>query len=223
MLRVTLQVAFDMKLAHGRCVGVTIPGDEELESLATSVLKPEERAHGASWAPARRRTWIGGRAALRTALQRAGLDAPAVLQDERGAPELPAGLSGSVSHKEHLAVALVAREPVARVGVDVEILRPTRVDIARKVLTASEVAEVDALGAADRATQVLLRFSAKEAIYKALDPFVHRYVGFHEVRVTPAPDGTAAVSVQLQEGAFRCEVRWLVRDGTILTTARVER
>jgi enterobactin synthetase component D len=219
---VTLQVVFDLELAHGRCVAVAIPGEAELESLGAAVLRPEERAHGASWAPPRRRTWIGGRAALRTALQRAGIDAPAVLQDERGAPELPAGVSGSVSHKEHLAVALVARERTARVGVDVEILRPTRVDIARKVLTAPEVAEVDRLGAAERETQVLLRFSAKEAIYKALDPFVHRYVGFHEVTVTPAPDGSAVVSTHFPEGPYRCEVRGVVREGIILTTARVD-
>ena len=223
MRSVTAQVLFDLTLAHGRCVGVAIPDGPALDALAEAVLRPEERACAASWAPARRRTWIAGRAAMRTALERAGVDAPAVLQDDRGAPELPAGVSGSVSHKEHIAVALVAREPSAKIGVDVEILRPTRVDIARKVLTVAEVAEVDRLNAADRATQVLLRFSAKEAIYKALDPFVRRYVGFHEVSLAPAPEGTAVVGMQLAEGPFRCEVRWVVRDDIILTTARVAR
>jgi enterobactin synthetase component D len=217
-----VDVAFDLDLPHGRCVGLAIPDGAALEALAQGVLRPEERACAVEWAPARRRTWTAGRAALRLALERAGLEAPAVLPDDRGAPTLPEGVSASVSHKERLAVALVARETCARVGIDVEQDRAPRVDIARKVLTVEELAELADLTDAERVKQVLVRFSAKEAIYKALDPFVRRYVGFHEVAVTPAADGTAVVGMRLPEGPFRCEARWVLRDGIILTTARVE-
>ncbi len=218
----SLQLAFDLALAHGRCVGVAIPDGAELDAMAAA-LRPEERALGEGWALPRRRTWVGGRTALRAALERAGLGAPAVLQDDRGAPEVPAGMSASVSHKDHLAVALVAAEPAARIGVDVEIPKATRVDIARRVLTATELAEVDALPSAERAEQVLLRFSVKEAIYKAIDPFVRRYVGFQEVAVQPRPDGTVAVTTMLPEGPLRCEARWLRVGAAIVTTARAQR
>jgi phosphopantetheine--protein transferase-like protein len=220
-----VDLLFELELPHGRAVGLTIPDAGGLERLAAKLV-PEELDLASAWAPARRRTWIAGRAALRTALVQSGLPAPAVLSDGRGAPVLPPGVVASVSHKEHVAVALVARaEPgsAARIGVDVELEVPLRIDIARKVLTDDERAELAALPEPERMAEVRLRFSAKEAIYKALDPFVRRYVGFHEVSVRPRPDGTSQVQMHLPpaEGAFDVEVRWLRRDGLVLTTARV--
>jgi 4'-phosphopantetheinyl transferase EntD len=162
--------------------------------------------------------------ALRLALERVGIEAPPVLIDDRGAPTLPQGVGGSISHKEELAVALVARETGgACIGVDLEIDRPRTIDISSKVLTRGELHEVAHLAPAERDREVLLRFSAKEAIYKALDPFVRRYVGFLEVSVTPRPDGTAEVQATLPEKtSFAIEVRWRFVQGSILTTARVE-
>ena len=40
--------------------------------------------------------------------------------------------------------------------------------------------------------EVLLRFSLKEAIYKAAHPILQQYVGFQEAEVTPHSDGTAS-------------------------------
>jgi 4'-phosphopantetheinyl transferase EntD len=146
-----------------------------------------------------------------------------VLADDRGAPLLPPGVAGSVSHKESVAVALVAAEAAARLGVDVETDAPRRYDVSRKVLTDAELAELAATPADDRACEVLLRFSAKEAVYKALDPFVRRYVGFREIELRPAADGTARVTSLLPpaEGPFSFDVRWMRRDAVVLTTARV--
>jgi enterobactin synthetase component D len=214
---------FELELVHGRAVGLAIPDD--LEGLAVQ-LAPGELEIASTWAPARRRTWTAGRAALRTALLQMGLPAPAILVDDRGAPILAPGVVGSVSHKEHVAVALVARaEPgsTARIGVDVELDVSLRIDVSRKVLTDDERAELATLSEPERLAEVRLRFSAKEAIYKALDPFVRRYVGFHEVSVRPLPDGTSHVQLHLPpaEGRFDVEVRWLRHDGLVLTTARV--
>ena len=222
-----METLFDLELPHGRAVALAIPDEGDLEALAATLL-PGELPVAAAWAPARRRTWIAGRAALRVALGRSGLAAPAILGDDRGAPAMPAGILGSVSHKEHVAVALVARAVPgdhARIGIDVEIDTPLRIDIARKVLSEGEQAEIAALPDAERLAEVRLRFSAKEAIYKALDPFVRRYVGFHEVSVRPQPDGLARAALHLQpaEGPFDVEVRWLRREGLLLTTARVVR
>ncbi len=216
---------FELDLAHGRALALAIPEEAGLLHLAAMLL-PAELELAASWAPPRRRTWIAGRAALRTALVRAGLEAPAMGSDDRGAPVLPAGVVGSVSHKENVAVALVApARDDARIGVDVELDTPLRIDIARRVLTEGEQRDIASLPDAERLAEVRLRFSAKEAIYKALDPFVRRYVGFHEVSVTPQPDGLAGVQLYLPpaEGPFDVEVRWLRRDGLVLTTARVRR
>jgi enterobactin synthetase component D len=226
MPRVVPDLAFDLELAHGRCVGVRLPdAPGVVEALADAALLPEERAFAATLGAVRRRTWLGGRIALRQALAREGIDAPPVLADGRGAPALPPGVAGSISHKEDLAVALVAREARAKLGVDVERDVPGKLDISKKVLTDEELTEVAKLASAERAREVLLRFSAKEAIYKALDPFVQRYVAFREVALTPRADGTAVVTPRLPaaEGRFAIDVSWMRRDGTIVTTARVEK
>jgi enterobactin synthetase component D len=220
-----LDTLFTLDLPHGLAVALAIPDGNELESLA-AWLTPEELDFAKAWAPPRRRTWIAGRAALRTSLARSGLASPAILSDDRGAPVFPAGVVGSVSHKERVAVALVARADPgadARIGVDVELDAPLRIDIARKVLTEDEQRELAALDEAPRLAEVRLRFSAKEAIYKALDPFVRRYVGFHEVSVKPTPGGRASVQLHLPsaEGTFDVDVRWLRCDALVLTTARV--
>lgn len=222
-----LDVAFDLALTHGRCVGVRLPAEEDdIHALADCALVREERAFADGLSLVRRRTWVGGRAAMRKALEAAGLAVTdCILPDDRGAPRFPKGIAGSISHKEALGVALVAPEAEARVGVDVEIERPRRVDITRHVLAEDELSEVEPLDPEERAREVLLRFSAKEAVYKALDPFVRRYVAFHEVSVTPRPDGTADTRWRLRpgEGPFAVEVTWRRTAGVVLTTARIMR
>jgi 4'-phosphopantetheinyl transferase EntD len=122
-------VAFHFHLEHGRCVGVRLPDAEGIiHALAEATLAPEERAFAAGLTAVRRRTWVGGRVAMREALATAGVDAPPILSDARGAPVLPPGIAGSISHKERLAVAIVARG-AARVGVDVEIDAASAPDI----------------------------------------------------------------------------------------------
>jgi 4'-phosphopantetheinyl transferase EntD len=221
-----LAIAFEWTLGHGLCVAVRLPpAAETVEELSKGVLRADELALAASMTAVRRRTWLGGRVAMRLALERAGLDVPPVRVDDRGAPALPHGIAGSISHKEELAVALVALEPGgARLGVDLEGDRPRPIDISARVLTPDELREISHLAPADREHEVLLRFSAKEAIYKALDPFVRRYVGFHEVSVSPRADGTAEVRPRLAEKtSFAIDVRWRRVEGAILTTARIER
>ena len=89
----------------------------------------------------------------------------------------------------------------------------------------ARLAAIAGLEGDERQRAILLRFSAKEAIYKALDPFVRRYVDFKEVALTPRSDGGADVTMHLREGEgpFVVEAQWRRFDGIVLTTARVER
>ncbi len=220
-------LAFSLDLEHGRCVGVRLPTADlpaAIAALADAGLLPEERALAHDLPVRRRVTWVGGRVALRLALAAAGIDAPAVLSDARGAPKLPPGISGSITHKDTLAAALVAREARAHVGVDLELDVERSTDVSARVLADDEVEHLAALDAPARAREVLVRFSAKEAIYKALDPFVRRYVGFKEVSLVLRLDGTADVRARLRtgEGPFAIDVRWRRFEGIVLATARVE-
>jgi 4'-phosphopantetheinyl transferase EntD len=224
-VNVAFERRFVLELPFGVCVGVSLPdGRFELPGE----LHPEEAAFARTLPEARRAGWVGGRVALRAALAAADLAAPApILASPRGAPLLPPGAIGSVSHKRAIAVALAAREPSPRatIGIDVEELRPLRVDVAGRVLTPEERAALPADGVA-RDAAVLLAFSAKEAIYKALDPWVQRFVAFHEASVGRASDGavTGRLALDGGEGPFGVELheaRPAGEAGLVLVAARV--
>jgi 4'-phosphopantetheinyl transferase EntD len=194
-----------LALAHGACVIVEL-ADADAEA-ALGALDPVEQRRAAELGPGRRRDYIAGRTALHLAL---GSDA-AIPTDDRGAPVLPAGWVGSVSHKGGVAAALIAPASGGHIGIDLELAAPPRGDIASRVLTPRELA-----GLGDRGRAVTLRFSIKEAIYKALDPHVRRYVGFTEVELDLTHD---AISVTTPL-PFAIEATWREHAGHWLCTAR---
>ncbi len=176
---------------------------------ALAALPAAEQALAAKLPEARRRELIAGRTALHTVL------ADAILTDDRGAPIAPAGWRVSVSHKggrdDVLAAALIARDQGACVGLDLEAAVAPRLDIARRVLTAREQAALP-----DRGRAVTLRFAIKEAIYKAVDPFVRRYVGFTEVELDVRDDGSCTVTSEL---GLAIDAAWREHDGHWIATA----
>ncbi len=207
---------FAVAVEWGACAGVALPDVAPPESEWPAALHAGERAFARALGDARRAAWIGGRLALRAALDLAGLPCVApILPTERGAPRLPDGLTGSISHKAGLAVAIAgpAGHPPISLGVDLEQLRPLRADIAARVLTERERAALPAAGP-ERERVVLRFFSAKEAIYKALDPWVGRYVGFQEAEVAFHPGGALSARVALAhgEGPFAIELQDLGRE-----------
>jgi 4'-phosphopantetheinyl transferase EntD len=215
---VSVTPLFSRATPFGWLVGVALPAAED-------TLSSGERALAAAMAPVRRATWVGGRVALRAALEQVGGRAELIGATDRGAPALPDGFVGSISHKATIAVALAARaQGGAMVGVDVEIERERagKIDITDRVLTARERAELAALPEAEKARAVLAAFATKEAIYKALDPWVRRYVGFLEVELLRGASG-ATLSLKSGEGPFTVEVREEPESGLILAMARVVR
>jgi 4'-phosphopantetheinyl transferase EntD len=178
---------------------------------------------------ARRGTFVGGRLAMREALRQCLTDAvplPAIVRSARGAPLVPPGLVGSISHKHRMALAVVAPRTGAmrHVGVDLE-RRPTahdlaRPSIARRILTAVEHAALEAAttDALERRERTLVYFAIKEAVYKAIDPFVGRYVRFTEVELVIGRDH-ADVTLLLPElssqdvevrAQWHCDGPWIV-------------
>jgi enterobactin synthetase component D len=229
-------IEFRRDLVHGRCVAVSLPAATAgsradaadapalVPAAVLAQLAAAERDHARSLAPARQVTWVGGRLALRAALSDLGVGAAAMLSDDRGAPLLPPGTVGSISHKAHLAVALAAPDSGWSVGIDLEDLKaPPRRDISKHVLTESERQAIASLDEPQRRHEVLTRFAAKEAIYKAVDRFVRRYVSFQEVTLRRSTDGKlhAAVSFRSGEGPFDVELAELPLPGFLIATARV--
>ena len=220
----SLATALRLDLPHGLCEGVALPAEwGPAAAAACALLPPATGAHAVALRPRRRLTFVGGRIALLRAGARLGMPLGDLLPDEDGAPALPVTAVGSVSHTPRVAVALVDRADGWSRGVDLESLDPARVHIAPRVLVPAELRAVGELPAAERWPAILLRFSVKEAIYKALRPFVRRLIGFAEAAVTPRADGTCAVELALDDraGPFDLEARWLRLDRLFLTTCRV--
>jgi 4'-phosphopantetheinyl transferase EntD len=204
---VSLRSTDRLALGHGACVIVELA---DLDA-ALAGLPPDEQARAHALGPGRRGGYVAGRAALHQAL---GSMLP-IGTDDRGAPILPAGWVGSVSHKGAFAAALVALAGAGHVGVDLERAEPPRADIARRILTAREQAALP-IGTDDRGRAATLRFSIKEAIYKAIDPYVRRYVEFTEVELELRGDAVTVTTAL----PFAIEATWREHAGHWLTTAR---
>jgi 4'-phosphopantetheinyl transferase EntD len=215
--------------------------------VAGALLHPEEAALVEAMPPARRATFVAGRLAMRAAMGSALAEqaprkafAP-ILRTARGAPVLPHTVAGSVSHKHDAALALMAPRGTLRsgaamhVGVDLEH-RPTardiardiaRPSIARRILTAPELEALAAFDADPLAQRerVILSFAIKEAVYKAIDPTVQRYVRFTEVALQFADDGLVSVSLLLPElatGQVTVRAQYSLDDRWIVATAVAE-
>ena len=210
---------------HGIVLGVSLPDSSApvpVEILEQ--LHPEERTYAENLRGYRQVHWVGGRLAARAALQILGCGGPPILTDPWGAPTSRQDLSISISHKRHMAVALVARHEHGSLGVDLEDLSPTREGIERRVLRSDELEEVQIMPGTRRWTSTLIRFSIKEAIYKALAPKHRRYIDFHEAAVYPQLDGSAKVELHLKAGPVPAQLEarysWLHR--SVLSTVRAK-
>ncbi len=192
--------------------------------VALGLLHPDERAAAAGLGRDRRRDWSAGRLALRAALGRvdaALAEHGPISADDRGAPRLPAGLTGSISHKRGLAVAVAALTEGWMLGVDVELDAPPRIDVSRRILTDAEREVIAPLDDHARGRAQVLRFAIKEAIYKAVDPRVRRYVGFQEVELDRIDDGGAAGAAIVTSGlGLAIEAAWVRWAGVIIAAAR---
>ena len=217
------QTAFQRAVHFGLLTGVEIPDSKEpVPEDVLSRLAPDLREHARGLGGYRQVEFVGGRLALQSSLRGLGREAEC-MPNERGGLVLPQGVSGSISHKRTLAVALTARASHGGLGVDLENLAPERDGIAERVLLPEELAAVRALPEENQWVATLLRFSFKEAIYKALNPFVPRYIGFEEAMVTPDTDQTAIIELRLAqgEGPFQIEGRYLWLTGRVVTMVRV--
>ena len=190
---------------HGRCAILELADGQLAAALAG--LPAAERAHAQTLTGARHREFVTGRTAMHELVE----GDVAILAGDRGAPVLPAGLSGSISHKGARAAAIVAPAAAGHVGIDLERAVAPRVDIGRRILTPGEPRV--------HGKAITRVFAIKEAIYKAVDPIVRRYVGFTEVEL----DGDIARPVDPARLPVAIEIWCDETDGYWLATARARR
>lgn len=225
----TFPAEFRWESAHGSCVGVRVSRHASRSALDKG-LHPEERLFASRMIDRRAFEWLAGRIALREALKRfmANADHP-ILSTPRGAPQMPVNFSGSVSHKidasETVAIALVSAGNKETVGVDLEIVDEPRESITPLVLTSGEAKKVSGYPEHLRWFGTLLHFSLKEAVYKAIDPLIQRYIDYQEASIYPTSDGKA--EIQWHTPAFTrglvIDIRWVSPGKYILASACVRK
>ena len=157
-------VAFECAMAKSRCVGVHIPPVSDSGDRGELLLHHQERALAQGMKNIRRREFVAGRLALRSALTSLASpvfcdSVPITRAGDGGPPLLPRGLIGSISHKNGLAVAIATTGGLPdsllptnvahasggiSIGIDLELASASAFDtskLARRVLTVAEHAD----------------------------------------------------------------------------------
>lgn len=124
-----------------------------------------------------------GRLAAKQALSQLGLVPTAVGRSKNGrAPIWPRTIVGSISHCNTTAVALVSSDANIRaVGVDIEELSRWSDKLKTKVFCADEISAYEQ--ASDKADMLIASFALKEALFKAINPIVSVYFGYHDAKI----------------------------------------
>lgn len=209
---------------HGVLSAIHLPDSPDpVPESVLNQLHESEREHARTLGGYRQVHFVGGRLALLAARRQVGAPAGPILPDERGTPVCADGWTVSISHKKPLAIGMIARDVLGTLGVDLEEIAPERPNIVERVLRPAEMEAIADLEGTRRWNAILLRFSTKEAIYKALDPHVRRYVGFKEAEVIPELSGRSQVTLHLEqgEGPFSVDARYAWLHGYLVTSVRI--
>jgi 4'-phosphopantetheinyl transferase EntD len=189
-------------------------------------LFPEEEVLVARSVESRRREFATARHCAHHALARLGVPSAPITRGERGAPQWPAGIVGSITHCAGYRAAVVARaRDMVTVGIDAEQDEALPDGVLDLVSLPDERARLRDLAAADPGTcWDRLLFSAKEAVYKAWFPLAGRWLGFDQAEITlSAAAGTFEARLlvpapEVEGFPLRGFTgRWLASDGLILT------
>ncbi len=94
---------------------------ENYEPDINELLVDEQRLIPDSWSTLRRKTFILGRIAAHQALRMLKSERIPVLRGNRGEPVWPKNITGSISHKDNIAVAVAGRtDKYKGIGIDIE-------------------------------------------------------------------------------------------------------
>ncbi|HEX6452667.1 MAG TPA: 4'-phosphopantetheinyl transferase superfamily protein, partial [Trebonia sp.] len=160
---------------------------EEFGDPAEVALFPEEEAAVARAVGKRRQEFGSARNCAREALGRLGVPPAPILPGEKGAPQWPDGVVGSITHCAGYRAAVVARaRDLLTVGIDAEPAGGALPDgvLDRVSLPAERAMLGELSAAAPGVSWDRLLFSAKESVYKAWFPLARRWLGFEDAEIT---------------------------------------
>ena len=163
---------------------------ETSEAKETTLLGEERELAQKLTDPNTKLRFIAGRTAARKALAGLGIAPCAIKKSQSGAPIWPNNIVGSISHSGDLAIAVLSTADKFRsIGADLE--RTTREfdsKISERVLLPNELAWGTTKADLFK-ERLLMIFSAKEAIYKALSPLGAPVFWFHDLELSLRSEG----------------------------------
>lgn len=192
-------------------------------------LYPEEAEIVRNAVETRRREFTTARVCAREALETLGFRPIPILQDQRRAPIWPDGVVGSITHCTGFRAAAVARNDAVRsLGIDAEPQSPLPDGVADLILTARERAKLRVSPGSLPDEIERLIFVIKESIYKAWYPLTNCWLGFQDVSVTVAADGTATArrhtfSEDTTATPREFYSRWKISQGLIIASTVIPR
>jgi 4'-phosphopantetheinyl transferase EntD len=175
------------------------------EGQAIAVHSGED-VHVAGSAEKRRRDFALGRACARAALAGLGYAEAVIAKGEDGAPLWPPGITGSITHTQGYAAALVG-ENFAGIGIDAERVGGVGRDLWPRLFSAAE--QESLRSHPDPLLAATLLFSAKEASYKAWA--LKGALVFGQIEVVLEDDGFVATRMEARLGG-----RYAVEKGVAL-------
>lgn len=148
----------------------------------------------------RKAEFLAGRFCARQALMQLGVlaETPAIGPDR--APCWPEGICGAITHGHQHAMAIAAhRHQWQALGVDLEHWLPVEraLKLAPELLTPAELERCQSLPEAEQARRILLSFSFKESLFKALYPLTGQRFYFQEAEVLPPTESAGQARLRL--------------------------
>lgn len=153
-------------------------------------LTHAERHNTHSMGERRLADYSTGRACARSVLQTLGHTGFSLASAADRQPLWPAGVVGSISHCEGVAVAVASTDANCRgLGVDVERTTILEDEVMKMVCTEKELSLMSALPPDQRHRAACLIFSIKESLFKCFYPVYDLWFDFQQASVLLSQDG----------------------------------
>ncbi len=178
-----------------------------------SGLYEEEQAHIARAVPSRQADFSTGRHCARQALRALGIPPAPIPAGPLRGPIWPPGLTGSITHDAGLCAAVVAHLTVYR-GLGIVILVVARAT----PIVESAKGQITAPGE-ESGSDLVLRFSAKESVIKAISAQMNRWLDFPEITIQIGPS-----SFEASLSGFPAPISgwWAESDGLLLAATGIK-
>ena len=150
----------------------------------------------------RQAEFLAGRYAAAMSLRLLGYECNSIPVGEHKAPQWPDGVKASISHSDSVAVCLATSTfEYNFVGIDVESIVSSQVcnQIKHQIITETESVNLSATKISDECA-LTIAFSAKEALFKAVYPYVKCYLDFKSSIIEKLNSSSVALKLALPKG-----------------------